>query len=73
MIACLGGTDEGHDFCAHIGCDYCIMVVSSPPTTRYECDGLRRVGGGASLIGVGKWNGSIAAAREYSEGLKYDG
>ena len=73
MVACPGGTDDGHAFCANIGCDYCVMVVSSPPTTHYECDGLRRAGGGASLVRVETWNVSIAGAREYAEGLKYDG
>ena len=62
MIACPGGNDEGHTFCENIGCDYCVMVVSSPPTTRYECDGLRGATGEASLISGAKWNGSIAAA-----------
>ncbi|KAF6239256.1 hypothetical protein HO173_002517 [Letharia columbiana] len=42
MIACPGGSSEGHAFCAAIGCDYCVIVASSTPTTHYECDGLRR-------------------------------
>ena len=73
MIACPGGNPEGHAFCETIGCDYCVMVVSSPPTTHYECDGLRAATGDAPLTSGRKWNGSIAAVpRRYPGGVKLD-
>ena len=72
MIACPGGNSQGHAFCENIGCDYCVMVASSPPTTHYECDGLRRATGGTALVSVGKWNESIAAARRDPKGVGFD-
>lgn len=46
MIACPSGDADGHAFCQTVGCDHCVVVASSPPTTHYECDGLRRGTGG---------------------------
>lgn len=63
MIACPGGGPVGHAFCEAIGCDYCVMVASSPPTTHYECDGgLRRATGDGPFVREGGWNGSIVTA-----------
>ena len=59
MIACSGGDRDGHAFCESIGCDYCVMVASSPPITHYECDGLRRATGDASLMSGREGNGTI--------------
>ena len=61
MIACPGGGPEGHAFCENIGCDYCVVVASTPPTTHYECDGLRRATGEAAMVWGGRWNGSVTA------------
>ena len=72
MIACPGGNSRGHAFCQNIGCDYCVIVASSPPLTHYECDGLRRAPAETSLVSVGKWNGTIADARRYPNGVGID-
>ena len=72
MVACPGGGPAGHAFCERLGCDFCVIVVSTPPTMRYECDGLRRAPGEASLIRDGKWNGSIATAVRYPVRVKDD-
>ena len=48
------------------------MVASSPPTTHYECDGLRRATGRTALVSVGKWNESIAAARRDPKVVGFD-
>ena len=71
-IACPGSGPEGHAFCEGIGCDYCVIVVSSPPTTRYECDGMRRATGGVSLVSGGKPNESITPAVRQPDRVKHD-
>lgn len=63
MVTCPGGGPDGHAFCERIGCDYCVVVASSPPTTHYECDGLRRaLPGEVSSMSERKGNGLIETA-----------
>ncbi len=62
MVACPGGGPDGHAFCEQMGCDYCVIVASTPPTTHFECDGLQRATEEVSLTSGGKWNRSLAAA-----------
>ena len=69
MITCPGGGPDGHAFCEHLGCDYCVAVASSTPTTHFECDGLRSASGEAAMVRGGRQNGSVAAARWHHEGM----
>ena len=71
-ITCPGGGPEGHAFCESIGCDYCLLVASTPPTTRFECDGLRGATRGVSLVNGGKPNESITPAVRQPERVKHD-
>ena len=71
-VACPGGGPEGHAFCQRLGCDYCVIVASSPPTTQYECDGLRAATGGVSLVSGGKPNESITPAVRQPDRVKHD-
>lgn len=72
-VTCPGGGPEGHAFCRRLGCDYCLIVASSPPTTRFECDGLRGANGGASLVDDGgKLNESITPAVRQPDRVKDD-
>ena len=63
-VACPGGDPEGHAFCQRLGCDYCLIVATSHPLTRYECDGLRGATEGVSLVNGGKLNESTTPAVE---------
>ena len=71
-LACPGGGPEGHAFCQRMGCDYCLIVATSPPTTRYECDGLRGATRGVSLVNGGKLNESVTPAVRQPDMVKDD-
>lgn len=72
MVACPGGTRAGHAFCERLGCDFCVIIPSSPPVERWECDGMGRGAGGVSLVDVGKGNASHPAAAIYHHQVKND-
>ena len=71
-VACPGSGPDGDAFCERLGCDYCVIVVSSPPTTRYECDGVRGATHGVSLVTGGKPNEHIAPAVRQPNRVKHD-
>ena len=71
-VACPGSGPEGDAFCERLGCDYCVIVVASPPTTRYECDGARGATPGVSLVGGGKPNEAIIPTVRQPDTVKHD-
>ena len=46
-FACPG--PDAHAFCRELGCDYCVVALTSVPTTHYEGD--REATGRVSLVG----------------------
>ena len=71
-VSCPKDGPEGDAFCETLGCDYCVIVVSSPPTTRYECDGARGATRGVALMDGAKPNEPVTPAVRQPDRVKQD-